>query len=338
MTDTIAPGLITGVALTLLGGILAGICMLPMKFPKRLQWENTWLLFSLVALLFLPWALAWILVPEVLAVYGGLPARAFLAPVAFSAGWGVAQVLFGLSIARLGVALAYAIIIGLGTVLGTLVPLFVKAGQVVGTWRGTLIFAGIAVMVAGIAVSAWAGRMRERAASAAAAQSYGGALALAVLCGLLAPMLNYAFAFGESIAAAAVRQGASSTRAVYAVWPVALLGGLAVNVAYAGWLLSRNRTWGRYRQAWRSEAWSGCLMGILWMAAMAVYGVSSVYLGVLGTSVGWALFQIFMIMTANLSGVLTGEWAQAPPAARRRLWFGLALLASATIVIALGNR
>lgn len=332
-----APELVTGVGLTLLGGIFAGICMLPMKFPKRLQWENTWLLFSVVALLILPWSLGWALAPRLGAVYASLPWTAFLAPLGFSTGWGVAQVLFGLSIARLGLALAYAIIIGLGTVLGALVPLFVKARDVVGTWRGHLIFAGIGVMVLGIVLSAWAGRMRESAASGARTSSYGSALLLAILCGVLAPMLNYAFAFGESIADAAKQQGATPGAAVYAVWPIALLGGLVVNVAYACWLLSRNRTWANFGGAWRSEAWAGCLMGALWMAAMAVYGASSVYLGALGTSVGWALFQTFMIMTANLSGVLTGEWKQASAAARRRLWFGLALLAAAIVVISLGN-
>ena len=81
----------------------------------------------------------------------------------------------------------------------------------------------------------------------------------------------------------------------------------------------------------------GLGMGIFWMGAMSLYGVGSVFLGTLGTSVGWALFQIFMIMTANLSGVLTGEWKGAPRAAILRLSIGLALLAAATILIALGN-
>lgn len=39
--------------------------------------------------------------------------------------------------------------------------------------------------------------------------------------------------------------------------------------------------------------------------------------GAIGTFVGWALFQISMIMTANLSGGLTGEWKGALPPARR---------------------
>jgi L-rhamnose-H+ transport protein len=333
-----APNLWLGLLLTLVAGLLSGNCMLPMKFVRRWPWENTWLVFSVVSLVILPWALAFVLVNDVGAVYGALPASAFVAPLAFGAGWGIAQVLFGLSIARLGLALGYAIIVGLGAVLGTLVPLFVKNREVIGTGRGALIFSGVAIMVLGIAVSARAGKAREGSGERPADGSYATALAIAVLCGLMAPMLNYAFTFGQSIAHEAVRQGASPQAAGYAVWPIALLGGLTPNAGYSVWLLSRNGTWNHFRRAWRPDVWFGCLMGIFWMGAFAIYGVSSVYLGALGTSVGWALFQIFMIMTANLSGVLTGEWKSAPASAKRGLWMGLSLLAAATVVIAAGNR
>ena len=47
-------------------------------------------------------------------------------PILFDAGWSVAQVLFGISIQRLGLALAYALVVGLGTLLGTLIPLFAR--------------------------------------------------------------------------------------------------------------------------------------------------------------------------------------------------------------------
>jgi L-rhamnose-H+ transport protein len=328
----------TGLLLTLVAGLCSGSSMLPMKFAKRWPWENTWLVFTVVSLAVLPWTLAFTLLHDVFAVYAALPASVFIAPLVFGFGWGIAQVLFGLSIARLGMALGYAIIVGLGALLGTLVPLFVRNREIVATGRGALILSGVAVMVLGIAVSARAGKTREGSIKQSASGSYAGALAIAVLCGLMAPMLNFAFAFGQGIAQEAVRQGASPQAAGYAVWPIALLGGLIPNATYSCWLLSRNRTWLHFRGAWRPDVWFGCLMGVLWMGAFAVYGVSSVHLGVLGTSVGWALFQIFMIMTANLSGVLTGEWKSAPAAAKRGLWAGLALLAVATTMIALGNR
>jgi len=327
-----------GLALTLVAGLLSGNCMLPMKFARRWPFEDVWLVFTIVSLVILPWALALALVKDVAAVYAALPTQAFVAPLAFGAGWGIAQVLFGLSCARLGVALGYAIIVGLGALLGTLVPLFVKNREVIGTGRGALILSGVAIMVLGIAASARAGKAREGAGNASGSGSYAAAVAVAVLCGVMAPMLNYSFAFGQSIAAEAVRQGTSPESAGYAVWPIGLLGGLFPNLGYAMWLLTRNRTWARFRETWHPDAWFGCLMGLFWMGAMSVYGTASVYLGALGTSVGWALFQIFMIMTANLSGVLTGEWKAAPVSARRGLWTGLALLALATTIIAAGNR
>ena len=326
-----------GLTLTLIAGLFSGTCMLPMKFANRWPWENVWLIFTVVSLLVLPWALALLLVNGVGKVYAALPLSAFAAPFGFGAGWGFAQLLFGLSIARLGLALGYAIIVGLGALLGTLVPLFVKNREVLGTGRGALILSGVAIMLLGLTASARAGKAREGSGVREAGGSYAVALAVAVLCGLMAPMLNYAFAFGQSIADEAVRQGTSPQSAGYAVWPIALLGGLIPNAGYSCWLLSRNDTWKRFRGTWRPDVWFGCLMGVLWMSAFAIYGVSSVYLGPLGTSIGWALFQIFMIMTANLSGVLTGEWKDAPAPARRGMWTGLALLAVATVVIACGN-
>ena len=66
--------------------------------------------------------------------------------------------------------------------------------------------------------------------------------------------------------------------------------------------------------------------------------MATVWLGVLGTSVGWGLFQIFNIMTANVCGLLTGEWRVAPAGARRTLYGALALLTLATMLLAVGNR
>jgi L-rhamnose-H+ transport protein len=166
---------------------------------------------------------------------------------------------------------------------------------------------------------------------------YRGALVLAIVCGLMAPMLNYSFAFGDTIAAQAIKLGTSPEAAGYAVWPVALFGGLIPNLVYCLWLLRANRSWGNFTSQFFGNASCGALMGAFWMGAMALYGVSSVWLGVLGTSVGWALFQIFMIITANLSGVLAGEWRSVSLAAKRRLWSGLSLLVIATALIAAGN-
>ena len=339
MTLTLWPGLL----LTLVAGLFSGSCMMPMKLAKRWPWENTWLVFTAVSLLILPWTLAFALLHDVVAIYSALPARAFVAPLVFGFGWGIAQVLFpGLSITRLGLALGYAIIVGLGALLGTLVPLLVRNREVLATGRGTLILTGVAIMLLGIAVSAGAGKAREGAAKPveAARQLFGRAgdgRALRTagphvdLCRLPLDKVHCTRGsaarrfttpwpatpwprlrcWADSFPTLPIRSGCSHATAHGNTFgePGTLTSGPAARWEFSGW------------------------------GAFAIYGAQSLCPpGTLGTSVGWALFQIFMIITANLSGVLTGEWRHAHRAARRGLAMGLALLAAATIVIAAGNR
>jgi L-rhamnose-H+ transport protein len=185
-------------------------------------------------------------------------------------------------------------------------------------------------------LTAWSGQIKERATAIHESppnRSYLAAIFLAVLCGLMAPMLNYSFAFGQDIAKSAVRFGNQPVHAAYAVWPVALAGGLIPNAAYSMRLLARNQTWALFRDT-PSDLLRSSLMGVLWMGAFALYGMSATYLGALGTSVGWGLLQIFMIMTATMAGVLTGEWKHACRSARLLLGSGIAGLTVAIVLLA----
>jgi L-rhamnose-H+ transport protein len=336
-----APSLSLGIALALLAGLMSGNCMLPMKFTRNWKWENTWLVFSLVSLVVLPWALALGLVGHLFDAYRGLSLIQLAVPFFLGAGWGIAQVLFGISVQRLGLGLAYAIIVGLGAALGTLVPLFTQHRSQVGGVALLEVLAGVVIMAIGIGLSTWGGQIRERphcsALQSGLGSGYTAAVLLAILCGLLAPMLNYSLAFGQDIAQQASHVGNTALRSAYAVWPIGLGGGLLPNVAYSLHLLRKNKSWKFFQVPAPDVFWS-ILMGVLWMGAFALYGMSATYLGSLGTSIGWGLFQIFMIMTATLSGVLMGEWKGAPRSATLRLGLGLGSLTCATALLSLANR
>lgn len=329
-----------GFTLILLAAVAVGNCMLPMKYTRVWKWENTWLVFSLVSLVAIPWAMAAAAIPDPAAIYAQASGRDLAVPFLFGAGWGVAQVLFGLSIVRLGMALGYAIIIGLGAMLGTLVPLVAQRPEILGTGKGALIFTAIAVMIAGIAICSWAGRQREksgRSAGVVPGGSYKAGVLLAVVCGVMAPMVNFSLAFGQGLADGAMRQGVSAANASYAVWPVGLAGGLVANLVYSVYLLTRNGTWGHFRRL-RPDVFLAVLMGCLWMGSVGIYGMAAGFLGALGTSVGWGIYQILMILAANLSGLLTGEWKGAGGRPLGALWTGLGLLAGAVVLMALVNR
>jgi L-rhamnose-H+ transport protein len=251
----------------------------------------------------------------------------------------VAQILFGISVRKLGLGIAYGIIVGLGAVLGTLIPLFF--GTPIHISHATLvkILAGVAVMVVGIALTAVGGKKQERNDQDEIRDERGYVIAilLAILCGVMAPMLNFAFAFGQQLAQQAVLVGNSPVHAAYAVWPIALLGGFVPNVAYSVFLLWHGKSWHLFQHD-RAEVIWPAMMAVLWMGAFALYGMSAVLLGTLGVSVGWGLFQSFMIIAATISGILTAEWKHASRGATTLLTLGLACLLLATLLLSIAGR
>ena len=76
-------------------------------------------------------------------------------------GFGLAQIFFGLGIAAIGMALNFAIAIGISTVLGFLVPLLVKHRDRVFTPQGAMIFLGAFLILIGIVGCAVAGKMKD---------------------------------------------------------------------------------------------------------------------------------------------------------------------------------
>ena len=323
----------------MIAGFMSGCCMLPMKFVRSWKWENVWLVFTILSLVVIPWSLALTFVGRLFETYRALSAHQVAVPMLLGAGWGIAQILFGVSVKRLGLGIAYAIIVGLSAVLGTVVPFFVQQRALAKEHTLELIICGVLIMAIGIALTAWGGQINERAAAPVrnpVHRSYPLAIFLAVLCGLMAPMLNYSFAFGQDIAKVAVAFGNRPASAVYAVWPVGLAGGLVPNLFYSAWLLIKNHTWSLFRSN-PPDFFRSSLMGVLWMGAFAIYGMSATFLGALGTSVGWGLLQIFMIMTAILAGVFTGEWRYASRSAKLFLSSGIASLTIATVLLSLSN-
>jgi L-rhamnose-H+ transport protein len=326
----------TGIVLALAGGVLVGNCMLPLKKIRIWPWECTWLVFSLVSLLLVPCLIALVAIPGWPQLYTSLSFSSLLPSLLFGFGWGIAQVLFGISVVRLGMALAFTIIVGLGTVFGTLVPLLVLHKSELASNNAVMLMAGCAMMILGVALSGYAGKLREQPESVTS-QGYLSGLAIAVLSGVLSSMLNLSLAFGGSIAQMAVHSGAERSTAVFAVWPVALAGGLVPNLGYTAYLLRKNRSWKMLTRC-VPDAFLSLVMGLLWIGAVAIYGLSTRYLGWLGDSAGWAIYQITMVLTANGAGVMAGEWKSAGRRSVIVLISGIFVLVLATIATAVSTR
>jgi L-rhamnose-H+ transport protein len=320
--------LIIGLAIVMLAGVFQGSFMLPSKWMRGWSWENYWLIFAFSAYLICPWLLALATIPRLADVYRGAPPATVAWVTAFGFGWGIGAVTFGLGVDAIGLALGFAVILGIAATSGTLIPLIVNPPAGFTREQGAVTALSLAVMLLGVALCSFAGKWKEREEGPSPERlPYRYGLLICVLSGLLSACGNLGFSFGGGIEQRAASLGASPTQAPNALWPLLTPPLLLCNAGYALYLLRRNRSASQYRAPGSlGNGMRAFAMGVIWMAGMSAYGIGASRMGALGKSLGWAILMSSMVLVANLLGILTGEWAGSPPQSRRRLALGIGVL------------
>ncbi|HEV2578947.1 MAG TPA: L-rhamnose/proton symporter RhaT [Acidobacteriaceae bacterium] len=324
-----------GMCLLILAGVMNASFSLPMKFVRSWAWENTWLLWTIFALLVLPPALAFSTIPSFASLLHANGGVVLLVAVC-GAAWGIAQVLFGLALDKIGIALTFSIVLGLSAAMGSLIPLLRLHSDRLFTRGGIMSLAGIALVLIGVAASAVAGKIRDRGKETGTTKNaaIGVGLVMAIVSGVCASMMNVGFAYGAPLAATAGAQGANSLWVTDAVWVPLMAGGAVPNVLYCIFLLTKRKTATNYSSPSFARNLSLTFaMGILWFGSSVLYGIATAFLGVLGPVVGWPLFMSLIVIIATLLGLWTGEWRGAAKSAFRVQGFAVAVLVAAVIVL-----
>jgi L-rhamnose-H+ transport protein len=316
MPDT----MILGLALVLSAGFFQGSFMAPSKWIRGWEWKNYWLIFAITAYLVCPWILAFLTIPGLLDIYSGAPGKALLSSMIFGAGWGVGAVTFGLGVEALGLALGFAVILGVAATCGAVIPLFFSPVTPAQAW---LIGGSLALMLTGVVVCSYAGRWKE---TSGAVRSYRRGLTICIVSGLLSSCGNLGFAFGGAITERAQHLGVAAATAPNVLWTLLTFPLFLCNAGFAIYVLRRNGTSSRYRVATAGNTILAVLMGVMWMAGIGLYGRGARNLGALGPSLGWAILMASMVLAANVFGLFTGEWTEAPASSKRLLGIGVALL------------
>jgi len=326
---------IAGILLVLLAGAMNGSFAAPMKWTREWAWENTWFAWSSIALLFFPVLLAFATVPSLGDIYAQANPRVLVLVLASGAAWGVSQVLFGLGISRAGVALGFAIVVGLAAAVGSLLPLLISPAASGQGTRGAI--GGVAVVLVGVGLCAYAGSSKEPSGRAAKAALSG--ILLCVAAGIGGAMINVGMVWGAPLTDAAQARGAAAVNQTNAVWLPLLAAGFIATSVYCFALLSRNGTWSRFRDPALRRYWLLALaMAICWFGSVELYGIAAAGLGPLGPVLGWPMFLSASIITANIWGIATGEWKQAAAGARRLMLAGVSVLVAAIFVIGIAGK
>jgi len=324
-----------GLAIVLFSGMLTASFAAPMRLARRWSWENTWLVYATFALVLMPCALVAWAIPHPYAFYSSIPLRVMLPAILFGFSWGIAQVTFGLSIARVGMAMAFAIVIGLSSLLGSVIPLAVFHPDDLLGRAGLALLISAVLLVIGLVHYVQAGRERE--VNRAVTETVGGAFRIGVLLciftGCFGSMINMGFVFGAPIAQRAVQLGVTPESATLSIWLVVLAAGYLPNLAYTLFLLNRNNTTRLFRDQWARESLLSLAAAILWLFGMLGYGMGAGVMGKYGNSLGFAVCMAALLLWSSVLGLMAGEWKAALPATRKRMYTALLFIVLSVIVL-----
>jgi L-rhamnose-H+ transport protein len=329
-----------GFSLLFLAGAMNGSFALPMKFTRKWAWENTWAIWTLFALFVFPLLLAYTTVPRIDSAYSQAGAGVVFIVAACGAGWGIAQVLFGLAVEAIGIALTFSVVLGLSAAVGSLIPLVQLHPDEIVSPAGLGAISGVVLVLVGVSVCAVAGRKREAALSVTKGRtSFTKGLVFCALSGVTAALMNFGLAFGGPILEAAQRNGAPKLWSPNAVFLPLMLAGGVPNLAYCIYLMRKNNTANRFREAGSGNHWFlAGLMAISWFGSTILYGASTTTLGQLGAVLAWPLFMSLIVITASICGAVTGEWKEAGPQPFRIMAAGVGVLILAIFVLGLSSR
>jgi L-rhamnose-H+ transport protein len=329
---------------------------LPIKLKRRYELENLYVLAASVTMIGLPLLLAPFLLPHWPQAIAGAGSAVVWRGLAYGFAWGLGATSFGYGVSMVGLSLGYAIIMGINTAVGSILPFLAQAhGSLAGS-AGTFVLTGIAGCVLGVIVCSVAGQIRDKnvdrrnssadstgtAVIAAGGnpgwRRFGIGILLCVVSGVMSACANLGFSFTSEVGAAAVRLGASPAVAGLGSWMLVYWGGFTATFLWFGGQQLRKGTWRRnFGEGSLHDLLLAVLMGLLWFLAMIPYGIGAYYLGRLGTSAGWGISIAASLIVANILGFVTGEWKSAPTAAKTCLIAGLTVLIASMVCLAKAN-
>jgi len=349
-----------GVMLHAIGGLASASFYIPYKRVRRWSWETYCGRACFFAWIVAPWVLMLLLAPKGLEVLAQTPPKTLFWTYFFGVLWGIGGLTFGLTMRYLGIALGYAVALGLCALFGTLVPPIFKGefGQIATSLGGQIELAGVLVCLVGIAGSGLAGISKERELSPEKKKesvrefNLVKGLLVAVFAGVMSASMSYGFSAGEDIAKLAVANNTPDLWKNQPVWVVIMAGGFTTNFIWCVILNIRNKSWGQYVGRGCLPASAGepagtlasvvvnyalcALAGTMWYLQFFFYGMGATKMGKYGFS-SWSLHMGSIIIFSTFWGLGLKEWHGTSRRTKKLVAVGLALLVLSMAVIGYGT-
>ena len=359
-------GVVLGVIFHFLGGFASGSFYIPYKKVKKWAWESYWIVGGLFSWLIVPPLAAYLTIPGFFDIIRGTDGSILGITYLFGLLWGIGGLTYGLGVRYLGVALGSSIILGLCMVFGALIPSIYydfnpQQGKdtfslMVSTGWGLVVLAGLALCVVGIAVCGKAGMMKEKQLSSVATidphggevkteYKFGLGLFVSIVSGVLSACFNFGLESGKPMANIAndIWKTANPGDGEFlfqnnVTYVVVLWGGLTTNFIWCMILNARNKTFGDYtnkKAPLLANYIFSALAGTTWFLQFFFYGMGESKLGNGPSS--WILHMAFIILVANMWGLVLKEWKGVTKKTTTTLIAGVVIIILSVLLVGFGN-
>ena len=355
---------ILGVIFHFIGGFASGSFYIPFKKVKGWHWESYWIVGGLFSWLIVPPLAAWLTIPGFTEIINATGFNTLLITFFFGLLWGIGGLTYGLGVRYLGVSLGSSIILGLCMVFGALIPsIYYDFSPVQGkdtfsmmcgsSW-GLTVLLGLIVCILGIIICGKAGTMKEKQLKVASdphgvevKTEYKFALGMfvSIVSGVLSACFNFGLEAGQSMSAVANETWKvahpGEGEFLYrnnVIYVVLLWGGLTTNFIWCMILNARNKTFGDYtnkKTPLFSNYLFAALAGTTWFLQFFFYGMGESKLGNGPSS--WILHMAFIILVANMWGIILKEWKGVSKKTARTIAVGIITIILAVIIVGIGN-
>ncbi|MFH1784386.1 MAG: L-rhamnose/proton symporter RhaT [bacterium] len=311
------------IAMCAVSGILLGSWTIFMRKSQPHQFENFFVVFvTILSACFIAYCVTTTGLGAFTQELLSASAAAWLWVALGGVGWGIGQILFGYGITMLGLALGYAIMIGVSMLMGTFVTMFLMGGIPESAPGAVYIYATIGVIISlvGIVLSAWAGKIKS---SKLNINNFPAGLIVCISSGSVGSL------FALSYAGATRKAPGFLT-----TWPamaVIVFIYCLVQVTFFIYKIQRLKTWGLFSTD-RRKYFLFPLISALMFSLALVFNFKAT--DIVGISLSYPMMMGIQIFVGNVwSFLLFKEWEHAPKRAVRTQYAGLLLLLVSSVLI-----
>jgi len=341
--------ILLGITFIAFGAFSAGSFAVPFGKIEKWKWETLWMIYSLGAYIIVSFISCSIFSPGFIGVLKSTDTSVLLSVFLLGMVYGIGNLSFGLALRYLGLSLGYALALGLMLGIGTLIPPLLdgRLWEITGTKSGDLLFSGVIIAFVGIALSAWAGILKDKTLTKKENESGSNDFQLAkgIMAALLVGVTGSAMALGidqgTPIATVAEASGVNPLFSMLPIMLVLLSGTFVTTLFWAIFLGVKNKSLKEYIHAGSAKILSknylfALMGGFLWFSQYILYSMGNSKMGSLKYT-SWGILMALTIAFASVWGLIRKEWKGVSVKTYSLLFLSIVIIIVASFLIGMSS-